>query len=208
MRRDRATTGWGIVTMLALTVVFGAGCGRLADPHVYGPPGPAGPAGPAGPPGPPGPAGSAGPAGPQGPAGATGPVGVAGAPGAPGPAGAAAPPRTWASFADILFDFNKSNVRSSETSKVDKIAEYMKDNPNSEIGLDGFTDPKGTEGYNQVLSQRRADAVKAALLAKGVPSARIRTGAFGEARPRCTEATEACWQQDRRVEVLVGPPIR
>ena len=104
-----------------------------------------------------------------------------------------------------MFDFNKSNVRSSETNKVDKIVQYVKDNPNSQIGLDGFTDPKGTGEYNAVLSQRRADAVKAALLVKGVPTARIRTGAFGETRPRCTEATEACWQQDRRVEVLVGP---
>ena len=203
MRRESARTGWGIVAMVALTVVFGAGCaGSLADPHVYGPPGPAGPAGPVGPSGPTGPAGPAGSAGPQGPAGATGPVGVAGA---PGPAGPAAPARPWSSFTDILFDFNKSDVRSSETSKVDKIVQYVKDNPNSQIGLDGFTDPKGTPPYNAVLSQKRADAVKAALLAKGVPPERIRTGAFGETRPRCTEATEACWQQDRRVEVLVGP---
>ena len=195
--------------MVALTVMFGAGCaGSLADPRVSGPPGPAGPAGPPGPPGPPGPAGPAGMAGPSGPAGATGPVGVAGVPGAvgpSGPAGAAAPPRTWSSFTDILFDLDKSDVRSSETSKVDRIVQYMRDNPNSEIGLDGFTDPRGTGGYNQALSQRRADAVRAALVAKGVPAARIRTGAFGETRPRCTEATEACWQQDRRVEVLVGP---
>jgi outer membrane protein OmpA-like peptidoglycan-associated protein len=122
--------------------------------------------------------------------------------GAPGPAGA---PQAWTSFNDVLFDFDKSNVRSSETPKVDKLVQYMKDNPGIEIGLDGYTDPRGSNPYNMKLSQRRVDAVKAALVSSGVPASRIRTGAFGKERPKCTEATEACWQQDRRVEVLVRP---
>jgi outer membrane protein OmpA-like peptidoglycan-associated protein len=108
-------------------------------------------------------------------------------------------------MADFLFDYDKADVRPSETPKVDKLVQYMKQNPNVEVGLDGYTDPRGTPAYNQQLSQRRVDAVKAALVGAGVPASQIRTGAFGEARPKCTEATEACWQQDRRVEVLVRP---
>jgi peptidoglycan-associated lipoprotein len=194
MRRESAKVGLAVVSMLALTLLLGAGCaGPLQDPHVVGPAGPAGAAGPAGPPGPPGPAGTPGPPGPSGPPGVAG---------LPGPAGA---PEPWTTFSDILFDFDKSNVRSTEKPKVDKLVQYMKENPNIEIGLDGYTDPRGTPPYNMKLSERRAEAVKAALVAAGVPWNRIRMGAFGETRPKCTQATEACWQEDRRVEVLVRP---
>ena len=194
MRREGARLGLVVFSTLALTVLLAAGCaGPLKDPHVVGPAGPAGAAGPAGPPGPPGPAGPSGPAGPGGPAGVAG---------SPGPAGAA---QAWTSFSDILFDFDKSSVRPSEVPKVDKLVQYMKDNPSHEIGLDGYTDPRGTPPYNQKLSARRAEAVAAAVVAKGIPASRIRMGAFGETRPTCTQSTETCWQQDRRVEVLVRP---
>jgi peptidoglycan-associated lipoprotein len=192
MKRGYARTGVIVGAMLALTVLFGAGCatGPFEDPHNYGPVGPIGMTGPQGPQGPAGVAGKEGPGGPAGTQGVSGPEGA---------------PRPWVTFADFLFDFDQSVIRTSETSKVDKLGQYMKDNPNVEIGIDGYADPRGTTQYNQPLSQRRVDAVKAALVSAGVPSARIQTGAFGETRLKCSEATEACWQRDRRVEVLVRP---
>jgi len=195
MKRGSARTGAMLIATLALTVLVGAGCatGVFEDPHNYGPVGPIGMTGPQGPQGPQGPAGLAGKEGPGGPAGAQG---------VNGPAG---PQRPWVAFADFLFDFDQSAVRSSETGKVDKLGQYMKDNPNIEVGIDGHADPRGTAQYNQPLSQRRVDAIKAALVSAGVPSAKIQTGAFGETRLKCGEATEACWQRDRRVEVLVRP---
>jgi peptidoglycan-associated lipoprotein len=184
-----------LVATLALTVLVGAGgaMGTLEDPHNYGPVGPIGMTGPQGPQGPQGPAGQPGKDGPGGPAGAQG---------VSGPAG---PQRPWVAFTDFLFDFDQSAVRSSETGKVDKLSQYMKDNPNIEVGIDGHADPRGSTKYNQPLSQRRVDAIKAALVSAGIPSDKIQTGAFGETRPKCAEATEACWQRDRRVEVLVRP---
>jgi peptidoglycan-associated lipoprotein len=113
------------------------------------------------------------------------------------------PQRPWVTFADFLFDFDRSEVRSSETGKVDKLRQYMQEHPGIEVGLDGHADPRGTPAYNQPLSQRRVDAVKAVLMNAGIASDKIQTGAFGESQPKCSQATEECWQRDRRVEVLV-----
>jgi peptidoglycan-associated lipoprotein len=157
----------------------------------YGPPGPPGPQGPPGPPGP------AGPPGPPGPPGLAGPAGPS------GPAGAAGAAAQWRSFADILFDYDKSDVRASETSKITDIAKYMQGDPSINLRIDGFADPRGTSKYNLALSQRRVSAVRDALIKAGVPAGRISTGHFGEQRPKCTDKTEECWQRDRRVEVLV-----
>ena len=196
MMRGSTRMGVMLVAMLTLTVLFGAGCasGPFEDPRNIGPAGPMGMTGPQGLQGQPGPTGVAGVQGPGGAQGVTGPEGVKGRQG---------PQRPWVTFADFLFDFDRSAIRNSETAKIDKVNQYMKENPNIEIGLDGHADPRGTHAYNQPLSQRRVDAVKAALLSAGIASDKITTGAFGETQLKCSEATEECWQRDRRVEVLV-----
>lgn len=143
-------------------------------------------------------------------AGAVGPMGPAGPMGAQGPAGpmgtqaAAAEVKHWASFKNILFDYDQSAVRSDETSKVADIAAYLKQNPTARVGIDGHTDPRGTDAYNQSLSERRVNAISEALVTAGVATGRIQSGAYGESQLKCHEATEACWQSDRRVEVLIG----
>ncbi len=149
-------------------------------------------------------------AGPFGMAGATGPMGPAGPMGAQGPAGPAgtqvqaSAAKNWSSFRDFLFDFDKSAIRSNETSHVTDIAAYMKQNPTARVGIDGHTDPRGTDAFNQGLSERRVNNIRDALVNAGVAPAKINTGAFGESQPKCNESTEPCWQRDRRVEVLIG----
>jgi peptidoglycan-associated lipoprotein len=147
--------------------------------------------------------GFAGATGPRGPAGAIGPMGAQGPAGAAG-AQASAAAKQWSSFRDFLFDFDKSAIRSNETSHVSDIAAYMKQNPSARVGIDGHTDPRGTDPYNQGLSERRVNNIRDALVSGGVSTGRIHTGAFGESQPKCNESTEACWQRDRRVEVLIG----
>jgi outer membrane protein OmpA-like peptidoglycan-associated protein len=214
---------YGFVCMVS--ALFAVGCSTMSGDtggKVYGPPGPAGVAGPAGSAGPSGPRGVQGPAGPagtsgamgaagaQGPAGAigtsgamgaTGMQGAAGAVGAQGSAGAVV---RWESFRDFLFDFDKSDVRTSEAAKAPEIAAYMNANPSVQVGIDGYADPRGTNQYNLALSERRVHAVRDALVQAGVPAGKIQTGFFGEARLKCSESTEACWQRDRRVEVFIG----
>jgi len=202
--------------LFGVLALFAAGCsarpiGGETGWKIYGPEGPpgatgaTGSTGPAGPAGVQGPAGAAGPAGLQGPAGAQGVTGVQGMGGAVGAQGAAAPVREWVAFKDFLFDFDKSDIRSNETGKITEIVAYMQQNPSSQIGIDGHTDPRGTDQYNQALSERRVIAIREALASAGAPAGRIQTGAFGESRPKCSDSSEACWQRDRRVEVLVTP---
>jgi outer membrane protein OmpA-like peptidoglycan-associated protein len=140
--------------------------------------------------------GRIGPMGPAGPAGAQGPAGPAGA--------QVAAAKQWSSFRDFQFDFDKSAIRSNETNHVSDIAAYMKQNASARVGIDGHTDPRGTDPYNQSLSERRVNAIRDALVKAGVQDGRIHTGAFGETQPKCNESTESCWQRDRRVEVLIG----
>jgi outer membrane protein OmpA-like peptidoglycan-associated protein len=148
-----------------------------------------------------GPMGPAGPMGAQGPAG---PMGAQGTSGSVGPQAQADAAKQWSSFKDFLFDTDKSDIRSNETSKVSEISVYMKQNPSVQVGIDGFADPRGTNPHNQGLSERRVNAIRDALVKAGVSVDKIKTGAFGEQRLLCNESTAACWQTDRRVEVLIS----
>ena len=143
-------------------------------------------------------AGERGPAGPAGPTGAQGPAGPM------DPQATAAEIKNWASFSNFLFDTDKSEVRPNETSKVSEIAAFMQKNASVQVRIDGFADPRGTDPYNQALSERRVIAIRDALVTAGVATGRIRTGAFGESQVECHDSTDACWQSDRRVEILMG----
>ena len=145
-----------------------------------------------------GPFGMAGERGPAGPQGAQGPAGPV------GPQAQAASPKQWAAFNNFLFDTDKSDIRSDEMSKVSDIAAYLQQNQPAKVGIDGYAEPRGTDAYNQGLSERRVSAIRNALVKAGVPSDKIQTGAFGEQRLQCNESTTACWQRDRRVEVLIS----
>ena len=142
-------------------------------------------------------AGSSGPAGRSGPAGVQGAAGPAGA---PGPAGMV---ERWTSFRDILFDFDRTNIRSSETSKVSEVVAYMRQNPSLQVGLDGYANPRSTDPNAQTMRDRRVGIVRDSLIRAGVPADKIQTGAFGEERPTCNDSNEACQQRDRRVEMLI-----
>jgi outer membrane protein OmpA-like peptidoglycan-associated protein len=107
-------------------------------------------------------------------------------------------------FGDVLFDTGKAQLNPGATFKLDQLAQFLKDHPDRRVQIDGFTDSVGTEAYNQDLSQRRADAVKAALLSRGVDPSRVSTEGYGKAYPVASNNEAGGRQLNRRVEVVIG----
>ena len=187
--------------------------GALLAVGCTGPAGPTGMTGAQGAPGMTGVQGAPGMTGAQGSAGMTGVQGSAGMTGVQGPAGITGaqgapalspmPGARWMSLKDFMFDYDRSDIRYSESRKPAEVAAYMSQNPSVRLGIDGYTDSRGTSQYNVPLSQRRVTTVRDALIQAGVPADRIETGTFGTDRPMCNPSTEQCSQRDGRVEVLV-----
>jgi OOP family OmpA-OmpF porin len=114
--------------------------------------------------------------------------------------------------ADALFDFNKAVLRPEGKAKLDTLAGDIKDIKLEVIIAVGHADRFGTDAYNQKLSERRAEAVKAYLVAKGIEPNRIYTEGKGKKQPitkpdQCkgpkSKKTIDCLQPDRRVEIEV-----
>ena len=162
--------------------------------------GPAGPAGPTGMTGMTGAQGSTGMTGVQGSAGITGVQGPAGNQGAP--ASSPQPGVRWTLVKEFMFDFDRSDIRNSESRKPAEVAAYMSQNPSVRLGLAGYTNTQSTDQYNLPLSPRRVATVRDALIQAGVSADRIETGTFGTDRFMCNPSTE-CSQREGRVEVLV-----
>jgi len=83
----------------------------------------------------------------------------------------------------INFDFDKSNIKSEWTGVLNEAAEIMQERPEINVMIEGHTDSKGTEAYNQKLSERRARAVYNYFVDKGINRSRMQTVGYGETRP-------------------------
>lgn len=105
---------------------------------------------------------------------------------------------------DVLFDTGKAELNSGATRKLDQLAQFLADHPDRRLQIDGFTDSVGTDSYNLDLSQRRANAVKSALQARGIDATRITTQGYGKEFPVASNADSGGRQLNRRVEVVIG----
>ncbi|WP_234108771.1 OmpA family protein [Chryseobacterium sp. R2A-55] len=103
----------------------------------------------------------------------------------------------------VNFAFDKSDLQPLAKSNLDKLAEILKNNPDTNINIYGYTDSKGTDAYNLALSDRRAASVKTYLISKGIASSRMNTMGMGEANPIATNDTDAGRAQNRRVEFAI-----
>ncbi len=102
-------------------------------------------------------------------------------------------------FAPVYFGFDSHAVSGSEQGKVQQVAQFMGSGGNSVI-LAGFTDERGTPEYNRGLGERRAQAVREALIRAGAPVGKIQTVSFGAEMPTDGGSGESAWAKNRRAE--------
>ena len=129
------------------------------------------------------------------------PVAAPAAPVAPTPPAAVASKVTYS--ADAFFDFDKSNLKPAGKAKLDDLASKVKDINLEVVIAVGHTDSVGKDAYNQKLSVRRAEAVKAYLVSKGIEKNRVYTEGKGKSQPIADNKTAAGRAKNRRVEIEV-----
>ena len=103
----------------------------------------------------------------------------------------------------VNFGFDSSNLTETAKANLDKLAQVLTNNPDTNINIYGHTDSKGADSYNLSLSERRAGAVKSYLMAKGVSSSRMLAMGMGENEPIASNDTDAGRAQNRRVEFAI-----
>lgn len=105
---------------------------------------------------------------------------------------------------DVLFDTGRASLNPGAALQLDRLAQFLKEHPDRKVQIDGFTDSVGGDAYNQELSERRAEAVKAALTMRGIDPSRITTEGYGKEFPVASNDNSGGRQLNRRVEVVIG----
>ncbi|MBD3271721.1 MAG: peptidoglycan-associated lipoprotein Pal [Elusimicrobia bacterium] len=106
-------------------------------------------------------------------------------------------------LATVYFDYDKAVLRSDAKTALKENAEYLKENADLEVLVEGHCDERGTIEYNMALGQRRAAAVRDYLSKLGISKGRISTISYGEEKPVDYGHTEAAWAKNRRAEFKV-----
>ena len=107
-------------------------------------------------------------------------------------------------LSDVLFDVDKATLKPGAREKLARVAGILGSYPDLKIEIEGHADSTGSDEYNQALSERRAQSVRAYLNDQGVTKPIVAAVGFGESRPVATNGTAAGRQQNRRVEIIVS----
>jgi peptidoglycan-associated lipoprotein len=102
----------------------------------------------------------------------------------------------------VYFDFDSSEVRGTGVEVVAAHARYLAANPATRVRLEGHTDERGSREYNIGLGERRAQAVRRALMLQGALDGQLATVSYGEERPAAAGHDEEAWAKNRRVEIV------
>lgn len=102
-------------------------------------------------------------------------------------------------FSPVYFGFDSDSVSGGEQGKIAQVAAFMKSASNTVI-IAGFTDERGTPEYNRALGEKRALAVREALIRAGANGSRLQTVSFGAEMPADAGSNESAWAKNRRAE--------
>lgn len=108
-----------------------------------------------------------------------------------------------AALVNLLFELDKSTIRSEDKSTLDKIAALMNAYPKLSLQIAGHADERGTNEYNLALGNKRASSALTYLTNLGVQGTRFQTISYGKEKPTCSDGTEECMARNRRVEFLI-----
>lgn len=103
---------------------------------------------------------------------------------------------------NVLFDTNSDTLKPGADESLNRVAQFLQTQPAVKVRIEGHTDSRGSDSYNQALSQRRAQAVASALMARGVDASRVQPVGRGMEVPLATNDTAEGRQQNRRVELI------
>ncbi len=103
----------------------------------------------------------------------------------------------------ILFGFDRSDLSATAEGNLDKLVNVLKEYPNTDIEIQGHTDSKGSDSYNQTLSEKRAGNVATYIKNRGISASRVTTKGYGKTAPVASNDTEDGRAQNRRVNFLI-----
>ncbi|HEX6178022.1 MAG TPA: peptidoglycan-associated lipoprotein Pal [Thermoanaerobaculia bacterium] len=104
---------------------------------------------------------------------------------------------------DAFFGYDEAALSSDAQAALTSSAQWLRNNPQYSLLVEGHCDERGTEQYNLALGDRRANTARQYLIALGIDASRIRTVSYGEERPFATGGSESAWQQNRRAHLVI-----
>jgi outer membrane protein OmpA-like peptidoglycan-associated protein len=117
-----------------------------------------------------------------------------------------ADPGLFLTLGDVLFTSGRDDLKPVAMGNLNELVSFLDKYPERRVAIHGYTDSRGSEEYNQGLSERRANSVKAYLAAQGIDSTRLSASGMGRAAPVAGNDSDAGRQQNRRVEVIISNP--
>lgn len=105
---------------------------------------------------------------------------------------------------DVYFAFDSYDLDEKGKARLRANAEWLKQNPNAKVEIQGHCDERGTNNYNLGLGERRALATKKFLASQGIDESRLHTISYGEEKPFCFQSNESCWWRNRRAHFMIS----